>query len=568
MSLPDAAAPLQERYDVIVLGAGAGGMSAACVAAAEGLRVLLVEKTAQVGGTTAISGGMVWLPANRKMAQAGLPDSLDAARRYLAATVPDAADDPVLQRFVTHADEALGYFEARTQVKLRPVHRYPDYYPSRDGATAGGRVLEPCPFDGRLLGRHFALLRPPLPEFTVFGGMMVNRADIPHLRRAGRSLTSTWRVLRLLARHAGERSRAPRGMALHLGNALAGRLLLSALTLGVDLCLEAGAELTGDARGGATGVRLARTDGRHSAVAASRGVVLATGGFSHDAGLRARHLPPAAGPVSAASPGAAGDGIRLGTGFGGHVGEDNASPAYWVPGSCFVRGDGSRGVFPHTVTDRAKPGMIALDRNGRRFVNEAVSYHEFVLAMLRAGNAANPCFLICDSRAIWRYGLGRIKPFTLALGKDLASGYVVRAASIGELARQLGIDSDEAGRTVAQYNEGAREGVDREFGRGGDIYQRHLGDADQRPNPCVAPLVRAPFYAITLVPADLGTAAGLVTNGDGQVLGSDGAPVAGLYACGNDMNSVMRGAYPGPGITLGPALTFGYLIGRHLASGP
>jgi hypothetical protein len=224
-------------------------------------------------------------------------------------------------------------------------------------------------------------------------------------------------------------------------------------------------------------------------------------------------------------------------------------------------------IFPHTVTDRAKPGMIALDRHGRRFVNEAVSYHEFVLAMLRSSNEGEAmAFLVCDRTALWKYGLGRIKPMSFSMRRDLASGYLVQANDPGDLARKLGLPVEAVVKTIADFNRDAELGVDAQFGRGGDIYQRHLGDADQRPNPCVAPIVTPPFYAIRLNVADLGTAIGLDTDIHGALLGEDDQPIAGLYACGNDMHSIMRGAYPGPGITLGPALTFGYLAGRHAAA--
>ncbi len=555
------------HYDLVVAGAGAAGMTAAAVAASQGMRVLLVEKTALVGGTTAWSGGMVWVPANRQMLAAGMADSLDAARRYLAATVASESGAAMREAFLTHAAEAIDYLARHTPVQLRPVAVYPDYYPDRPGATLGGRVLEPCPFDARALGPRFALLRPPLPEFTLFGGMMVSRPDIAHFRRAWRSARSAWRVATLLARHAGERLTAPRGTSLYLGNALAGRLLLALTVLGVELRL--GTRLAALRHTGTriTGILLRDAAGAETELTC-RGVVLATGGFSHDAALRARTLPEAAGMVSAAAPGNAGEGIGLGLDAGGALGTANASGAFWVPVSRFRRADGSDGVFPHTVTDRAKPGLIAVDAAGERFVNEAVSYHEFVLAMLRHGLGADrPAHLICDRRFLWTYGLGRVRPFSLRLREHLASRYLHAAPSLGALATALGIDAAGLTATVAAHNADARAGVDRRFGRGSDAYQRHLGDADHRPNPCLAPIETPPFYAVAVYPADLGTATGLVTDAQARVLGADGVPIAGLYACGNDMNSVMNGAYPGPGITLGPALTFGYLAARDAARG-
>ena len=548
--------------DLIVVGAGAAGMTAAAVGAAEGLRVLLLEKTAQVGGTTAWSGGMVWTPANRLTAAARRADTLDAARRYLGQVVPGGFQSPRQEAFLNHADAAIAYLAGHTPVQLTPVNRYPDYYPDLSGATDGGRVLEPKPFDATRLGRDFALLRPPLPEFTLFGGMMISRPDLVHFRRVGRSVRSTSRVVRLVADYVLQRLRAPRGTTLYLGNALAGRLLLALIQTGVEI--RTGVAIAGLAfdRDRVSGVVLA--DGTR--VEARRGVILATGGFSRDSGLRARFLPESAGALSATAPGSSGDGVRLGMAAGGEMGPAELNAAFWVPGSRFQRADGSAGVFPHTVTDRAKPGLIAVDRTGRRFVNEAVSYHEFVLAMLRGRNGGGePAYLLCDRRFLWYYGLGRVKPFRMSLRQEIESGYLLTAPTPRALAERIGVDPDALAATVEAFNLGAKDGLDPMFGRGGNSYQRHLGDAGNQPNPCVAPIVKAPFYAVAVLPADLGTATGLMTDGFARVLDRDGVPVAGLYASGNDMHSVMNGAYPGPGITLGPALTFGYLAARHAA---
>ncbi|MEJ2176239.1 MAG: FAD-binding protein [bacterium] len=205
--------------------------------------------------------------------------------------------------------------------------------------------------------------------------------------------------------------------------------------------------------------------------------------------------------------------------------------------------------------------------NGERFTSEAVSYHEFVLAMFRgnAQGAAVPAYLVCDRKSLWQYGLGAVKPFTLALAPHTTSGYLVETRSLDDLARRLEIDAPTLAKTVAGYNADARSGVDSAFGLGGDAYQRFLGDREQAPNPCMRPIETPPYYAIRLYPSDLGTIAGLMTDGEARVLDAEGRPIAGLYACGNDMNSIMDGAYPGPGITLGPALVFGYIAARAVA---
>jgi succinate dehydrogenase/fumarate reductase flavoprotein subunit len=376
------------------------------------------------------------------------------------------------------------------------------------------------------------------------------------------------RSLRLVSLYALQRLRNPRGTTLHLGNALAARLYASLLARQVEILFSADVEglvVEGDRVRGVT----IRHGARDRVIEARRGVVLATGGFSHDALLRRRFFPPAAGAVSAANPAGTGDGLRLATASGAALNLDATSPAYWAPASLFRRADGSRGVFPHTVTDRAKPGVIAVNAAGRRFVNEALSYHEFVLAMLRDGNGEpeRPFYLICDRSFLWSYGLGRIKPFTRSYRRYVKSGELVEARSIEGLSAQIGIVPASLTATIANYNAQAKQGRDPEFGRGSTIYQRHLGDPSHKPNPCVAPIVRAPFLAMRIYPADLGTAIGMKVDAQARVLREDGLPIAGLYACGNDMGSIMNGNYPGPGITLGPALTFGYIAGRHLAEG-
>jgi succinate dehydrogenase/fumarate reductase flavoprotein subunit len=546
--------------DVVVLGGGAAGMAAAALAAAEGLRVILLEKTGQLGGTTATSGGMVWAPGNAKAAAIGLPDSVEAARRYLAQTVPGTHNAAARAAFLAHAAAAIDALEARTELRFMPVASYPDYYPDREGAALGGRVLEPVPFDGAKLGRHFALLRPPLPEFMVFGGMMIGRADLVHFRNFARSFRSAARVARLLGAYGRQRLTHSRGTTLVLGNALAGRLFSSLLRLGVDVRLNHAAERLVMEDGRVSGVRV-----RGETIRARRGVVLATGGFSHDPALRAELLPKAA-RFSAAHSGNSGDGIRLARAAGGALDTSGEDSAFWTPVSRFIRRDGSEAIFPHTVTDRGKPGTIAVNAAGQRFVNEALSYHEFVRAMLRDEAARRATFLLCDHRFLRRYGLGPIPPFPFSPKPWQRSGYLVSAPDLAALARALGLNAAALEGTVSRFNDDARAGIDRAFGRGSDAYQRYLGDPLHRPNPCLAPLATPPFHAIALYAADLGTAAGLAADQDARVLNPAGQPIPGLYACGNDMHSVMNGAYPGPGITLGPALTFAYLAVRSLSS--
>lgn len=550
--------PTHKTYDVIVVGAGAGGMTAALVAAVAGLRVLVIEKTAFVGGTTAWSGGKVWIPANSKMKQAGLSDSVTDAVHYLAGTAPEPANAGLRAAFLARGPEAISYLEGNSELRFQAMTNCPDYHPERLGAASGGRVLEPVAFDSSRLGAHLARLRAPLPEFMLFGengiGLPPSHSAKTMLRAMQSVFVSAWRRLR-----------DPRRMTLRLGNALAARLYTSLLDRQVEFLFSADVEgllSSGDRVGGV----VIRHGSRERSIFARRGVVLATGGFSHDSALRKRLFPPGAGAVSAAVPAATGDGLRLAATVGAAL-STTTNPAYWVPASLFRRSDGSGGVFAHNEACRAKPGIIAVNAAGRRFVNEALCGHDVVLAMLRDGlGESDPAYhLICDRQFLWSYGLGRIKPFTRNLRRHVANGELIVAPDILQLADKIRVRPSTLAAVIASYNSDAKEGRDPEFGRGNTIYQRRLGDIGHTPNPCVAPITRAPFFAMRIHPADLGTAIGLKVDAQARVLRADGTPIAGLYTCGNDMGSIMNGNCPAPGIALGPALTFGYIAGRHLA---
>lgn len=559
----------EQSFDLLIVGAGAAGMTAAATAAVKGLSVAVVEKTGLIGGNTSFSGGMVYIPDNAKMAEAGRPDDPADAKHYLELTSPVEDGRGARERFVDKGREAIQFLEANTAVRLKPVPFYPDYYPDLEGARDGLRVLEPVAFDASSLGDWFQRLRPPIPEFTIFGGMMVAREDLPHFRNAFRSLRSFTRVAGLVARYALQRLTHHRGATLVLGNALSGRLLKSLLDRDVTILTDCSVREVLVEGGRAVGLRIANARGER-VLRARRGVMLATGGFSHSVDKRRNWLPEPTSVESPFAPGSTGDGLDLGEAAGGRIATDNTNNAYWSAASVYQRKDGRKVVYPHTVTDRGKPGSIVVNRHGRRFTNEAVSYHRFGEALL-AGNEAGgnlPAWIVCDSAFIWKYGLGAIIPFTRNLRPYLESGYLTKAEDLGGLAKALGLDEAALAETVARFNADAIKGVDQDFGRGEDIYSRYLGDAEVGPNPCLAPLQKPPFYAIELVLSDLGTVAGLRTDADCRVLGAGDAPIEGLYAIGNDMQSIFRGAYPGPGITLGPALTFGYLAACHAAETP
>jgi succinate dehydrogenase/fumarate reductase flavoprotein subunit len=324
--------------------------------------------------------------------------------------------------------------------------------------------------------------------------------------------------------------------------------------------------LRGDA--GVVGARVRQGDVLLT-INARKGVVLATGGYGRSPALRSMLMPKEAANLSLAYEGNTGDGLVLGTRIGATIPSGHRTGAFWAPVSVTRRRDGSRGLFPHLVLDRAKPGLIAVNSAGRRFVNEACSYHDFVEAMFASHRLAPaiPAYLVCDSMFIRKYGLGVIYPGTRDLGKYERAGYVSCARSFDELAAKLSIDSAVFEKTIARHNSFAATGVDADFGKGGAELDRFNGDPENLPNPCLGPIAHPPYCALAVWPADLGVSAGLATDPDGRVLDADRRPIPGLYACGNDMASIFMGTYPGPGTTLGPALTFAYRIAMHAARG-
>jgi len=552
-------------YDLIVLGSGAGGFAAAVTAAHHGLSVLVLEKDVRFGGASAISGGTIWIPGNRQAQEAGLDGGTDKARAYLRNLIGADADHTVLDAFLDQGGEALAFLEENTELKFKARPVSPDYHMEVDGASEGGRALEVLEYDGSRLGGRFSELRKPPEGMLLFGGMMVNRVDIQHFLAMRRSWTSLKHCLKLIARYARDRLTHERGTRLVVGNALVARLARSAFDLGVELRTEARVERLVVEDGLVRGVVLKTPDGPR-AIFARAGVVLATGGFGA-AGDAGRWRPGTdAGHRSMSPAGVAGDGLALAAQAGAALGTGLASNFYWAPVSVMIHADGREERFPHLVTDRAKPGLIAVNRRGQRFVNEADSYHRFVMAMQAEPGINAPCHLLCDAAALSAYGMGLARPAPASNAGLVKNGYLIKAASIEDLADRIGVTRAALAETVRRYNDDARHGRDTAFGKGDSSYNRSMGDPNHRPNPCLAPMAQAPFYAVKLETGDLGSACGIRTDAKARVLDTEGRPVRGLYAVGNDMNSIMNGAYPGPGITLGPALVFGVVAARDAAA--
>lgn len=561
---PDRAAHGQahaERFDFVVVGSGVAGLTAAVTAALAGARVLVVEHLETIGGTSARSSGTVWVPGSHLLGEAADEDARRAGT-YLATLVGNRGEARMWRTFLDAAPKMMRDLTERADLAFRPFMSAPDYRQDIEGAASGGRPLEPLAFDGRRLGADFGRLAPPLPELTVFGGMMVTRGEAADLLRADRSPRGAWLGARLTARYLADRLSHPRGTRLVLGNALVARLLATATHHGVRVWT--GAKPTALRQDGDRVAGLDVThEGRVRPVNAARGVVLAGGGFPANGDWRAAHLPSPTATHTPASPGADGSSLSLGLSAGGALGPDGEENALWFPSSLATRADGSTAVWPHIVLDRAKPGLVAVGSDGRRFVNEALSYHEFVRAMYRARERAIPAWLVVDRAFIARYGLGLIRPRTPSVKRHVRSGYLIEGASVAELAARIGVPADALEATVAEANAAAANGVDDAFAKGETVYERAGGDPAVRPNPCLGPIATAPFYAVKVVPTPLGTSRGLDADAHARVLDADGAPIEGLYVCGNDMHSAFGGEYPGAGAQLGQGMTFGWLAARH-----
>ena len=554
-------------YDLVVIGAGGAGLAAALFAALEGASVLLVERTEFVGGTTAWSAGTSWIPGSKHAAKVNPGDTLAETRRYLDNAVGDRTSKAVREAFLQNGRVAVDEVESRSELKYRPYPKHPDYISDLGGSTLNGRALEPLPFDGRLLGRElFALLRPPIPEFTVIGGMMVDRTDINHLLAMTRSWASFRHSIKIVLRHAMDRLSWPRGTRLVMGNAHVARLLYSLsrhekVTIALNTTVEHIVR-------GTHGVERVDIEcgGERRSIRVNKGLVLASGGFNRHPELRAQMLPGVPDEWSPAAPGHTGQVHDLARHLGAVYGQGGLSHAFWAPVSLRQRADGSTAVFPHFVMDRAKPGMITVNAKGERFLNESTSYHLFGLAMQQAHQSTPsiPAYLVCDAEALRKYGIGMVRPGGKGLGPFLADGYLNEGATLAELAEKLGMDPQALQASVQQNNRNAETGVDPDFHRGETAYQQNLGDpAWTGKNPNLGPLRTAPFYAIRLYPGDIGASTGFATNEHAQVLGADGQVIGGLYAVGNDMHSIMGGTYPAPGITIGPGLVFARIAARR-----
>ena len=554
--------------DVIVVGSGAAGLSAAITAQKRGLDVVVLEKEPVFGGTTALSGGVLWIPLNTHGRKQNPADTREAVRTYMMQETGSYFDAAAVDAFIENGPKMVEFFERETDMKFVPT-MYPDYHPTVAGGVDIGRSILAAPFDIRGLGKDMPRLKPPLKTIT-FIGMMFNssNADLKHFFQATKSLTSFIYVAKRLVTHIKELALYQRGINVTSGNALAARLAKSALDLNIPILTSSPVKEILMDNGHATGVR---TDGEggQRRITARHGVVLACGGFPHDVKRIAKaypHLQRGGEHLSPTPTSNTGDGLNMAEAVGGKVDIRFKDAAAWMPVSYVPYANGEFGVFPHLL-DRYKPGIIGVLKNGKRFTNESNSYHDVGADLITAcqGQKDTAMWLICDKHTLAKYGIGFVKPAPMPIGRFLRNGYLIQGKTLAELAHNAGIDAAGLEQTVHNYNVGAVKGEDPAFHRGATSFNRYLADPKNKPNPCVAPVQAGPFYAVKVIMGDLGTFDGIQTSVVGEVLKDDGSAIGGLYAVGNDRASIMGGNYPAAGITHGPNMTFGFVTANHIA---
>ncbi len=548
----------EAEFDVVVVGSGAAGMTAALTAARNGLRAVVLEKTGYFGGSTARSGGGIWAPGNEVLRKAGVRDAPDQASAYLAHVAGDSVTGGLQQALLDHGADMIALVRANAPVEFAWVPGYADYYPEAPGGKAQGRSIEPVPMDGRVLGDELAHLNPPyLPAPK---GVAITQADYRWLSLGTRHPRSALTAARVAARTA--RTRLLGRHTLSMGQALAAGLRAGLAAQQVPVWLDTpmtGLQVSG---GRVTGVEVTR-DGRPAVVLARRGVLIASGGFERNEEMRRRYQrQPIGTEWTTGSPGNTGDGILAGEAAGGVL--DLMDDAWWGPTIPLSGG-------PYfCLAERSLPGCILVNGAGQRFVNESAPYVDAVHAMYDGhspGNPHIPAWLVFDQRYRNSYVFCGLPPRRPLPRRWYRAGAVFRGDDVTGLAAQIGVDAEGLAKTVARFNEFAEAGADGDFRRGDSAYDRYYGDPRWRPNPNLAPLARPPFYAAKIVPGDLGTKGGLRTDERARVLRADGTVIAGLYAAGNASALVMGHSYAGAGATIGPAMTFGYLAALDMGRG-
>ena len=555
------------RCDVLIVGSGAAGMATALRAAHDGLNVIVAEKSPHFGGTTALSAGWAWVPGNRK-GSAASADTREEVEEYLRALAPATFNEAGTAGFLDTVPEAIDFFEENTSVVFSYPEKAPDYQMDLPGAKLGGRAILPSDANIRMLGARRRELQPYLSSYTVFGYMPQVGPDLSTILKANQSVKAFTYTASKLLRTWVDTALFQQPIKRTNGSALMTRMVASALDAGVRVwtntpvtdLVKDGEAVTGAVLGGS----------HPGTVHARLGVVLAGGGFSGDDELRREYFKHDRGGGEHFTPtqGHDGSSARLAIKVGGRINAEVSSVGSWAPVTVFKHlRSGAQRLFPH-LRQIGLPGMITVDRHGKRFGNEALSYHDFGGAMLKhmEGEESVYAWIVGDKKLMDKYGIGYAKPWPIPRDLFYATGYLHKGRTVEDLAQKIGVDAAGLKETIQRFNRDAVAGQDTEFGRGSTAYNHFRGDMDHKPNPNLAPLDKGPFYAVKVRMGDLGTFAGIDVDSRHAVIRGDGSRIPGLYSVGAAAVSVFGGGYPGYGSHIGPALVFGYRLGRDIVS--
>ena len=547
-------APVLGTYDVVVVGCGAAGMTAALTVAARGLSVVVVEKAPTFGGSAARSGAGIWLPNNSVILATGVPDSPALAAEYLAAVVGDGSTPARQAAFLANGPAMLSFVMAKSPCRFKWMNGYSDYYPELPGGMPNGRSIEPDQLDGHILGAELANLNPSY--MTVPAGMVVFSADYKWLTLSAVNAKGADTAATCLARGtaAALAGQAP----LTMGQSLAAGLRAGLQQAGVPVWLNTPLVDLNIENGRVTGV-LVTQNGGTALVRASRGVIVGSGGFEHNAAMRAQYQQqPIGTDWTVGAKENTGDGHQAGLRAGAAL--DLMDDAWWgpvipIPGTAYF-----------CLAERTLPGGLIVNQAGQRFVNEAAPYSDVVHVMYQKNGTAPdiPAWLIVDQNYRNRYLFRDLVPTFPFPDSWYANGSVKKAWTLADLAGQIGVPSANLVNTVTHFNWLATLGKDSDFHRGDSAYDHYYTDPSVIPNSCLGVLWEAPFYALKLMPGDLGTKGGMRTDARARVLRPDNTVIPGLYAAGNASAAVMGHSYAGAGSTIGPAMTFGYVAGNDV----
>lgn len=556
------------EYDVVVVGSGAGGMTAALCCQARGLKTLLIEKADVYGGTTAVSGGGIWIPCNHQVEEKGGSDDLEEARRYVHALTKGDTDPARVDTYLDNGPDMVRYIEKEFGVRFDLVVKYPDYFMDTPGAKATHRSMEPSVLDASLLGDELDRLRPSYPSTLVMDRIAMGQAEA----RIVLAKEKGWVMffIKLILQYWLDipwRFKTRRDRRLKMGQALVGFLRLAMLKRKIPLWLNTGLDDLVEENGRVAGV-IASREGKQIRIAAHSAVVLASGGFEANQAMRDKYLPQPTHKSWSVAPGCNhGEGIEAGIRVGGAaVGMDRV---WGAPSIVSPVGNPATALF----VERALPGSMIVNGLGKRYMNEAGAYTAVVYAM-RANQEETgktiPSWFIADAVYRKNYPMGPVLPGMIQPDSKLPPEWLNviyhKADTLEELAEQTGIDPEGLKESVARNNHFAEIGVDEDFGKGGNEFDVYYGDQTVKPNPCLGPIAKPPFYAVKLYPGEIGTNGGLDVDTHARVKREDGSTIDGLYAVGNCSSALMGRSYPGAGSTLGPAMVFAYLAAQDIAN--